>query len=421
MAIVVGLLAIEAQMGSKLVDGRRGLAGFVAVTLALLASCTQPQDDEDLYSIQDSAGIRVITITAPPAGMPERSLMTPPVSRLDGNAPPHFERITSGGWLDDGRIVVLDRQADQLHLFSEAGEFIRSFGRSGDGPGEFANIATVTVAAGDSIIVLDRRHNRISVFHPDNGFVRDLSIRSDSAGDFPNDIWAISPDRLALLVYHEDLSWMETYDGKPFVAQSSISIRMIDGGGAMRAGPVRYAGGKFAQFSFGSGGLPLSPDPAVAAAAGRVVAGLGEIWELHILDEALALTTVLRWPGNLEPITDADRAEVVEVTRKAMAPLGAERLQQILDITFSPEAVSNYRPAHGRIIVGSDGSIWVARHEPYKPETLWYSFQPNGQPIGTLQLPDQARLLAATESAVMYVLPDSLDVQSVYVSRLARH
>ena len=37
----------------------------------------------------------------------------------------------------DGRLYVLDRQANQVSAFSHEGEFLRTIGRIGEGPGEF--------------------------------------------------------------------------------------------------------------------------------------------------------------------------------------------------------------------------------------------------------------------------------------------
>jgi hypothetical protein len=396
------------------------MANRTAILAMLASACSQSAERADFYSVRDSAGIQIVTIDAAPWAIPEWSLQLPATVHLDGNAAPYFQRITSARWLSDGDIVVLDRQADQLHLFADDGAFLRSFGRSGDGPGEFANIATVTVAPGDSIIVLDRYNGRVSVFHPADGFVRDFSTRSDSAGISANDAWVLSADRWALLTYREDLSWMDRYDGKPFISEAELGVSIIDAAGTRRAGPIDYPGGRFAQFAWGSGGLPLSPDPVVSGGNRRVVVGTGESWELHVLDESLGLTAIVRWPSNREPITDADRAEVMQSIRTSMAPLGNDRMEEILDISLSAEAVPAFRPAHGRILVGADGTIWVARFEPYKSEALWYFLDPAHRPAGRIQLPEQAWLLAASNRALMYVLADSLDVQSVYVAGIRR-
>lgn len=59
-----------------------------------------------------------------------------------------------------GEIAVFDANAD----------FVRTIGRSGQGPGELGNIRYVAVSQGDSVLVMDR--TRLTLFTPDGSYVR---------------------------------------------------------------------------------------------------------------------------------------------------------------------------------------------------------------------------------------------------------
>ncbi len=52
-----------------------------------------------------------------------------------------------------GRMFIVDGVSTQIHLFSPSGEYVRSFGRQGQGPGEFEALGRATVAA-DRLVVL---------------------------------------------------------------------------------------------------------------------------------------------------------------------------------------------------------------------------------------------------------------------------
>lgn len=63
----------------------------------------------------------------------------------------------------DGEIIVLDAQWGQVRVYGQDGTFLRSFGRSGEGPGEFILPVTMTVTSG-RVRVFDARLQRIVTF-----------------------------------------------------------------------------------------------------------------------------------------------------------------------------------------------------------------------------------------------------------------
>lgn len=70
----------------------------------------------------------------------------------------------------NSRIYVAD-SSDRIHVVSFTGEFLLSFGRSGEGPGEFNTPRDVSSDAEGNIYVADARNNRIQKFGPDGAFV----------------------------------------------------------------------------------------------------------------------------------------------------------------------------------------------------------------------------------------------------------
>jgi hypothetical protein len=83
--------------------------------------------------------------------------------------------------MKDGSIVIADQADGMLRIVDGTGRVRRSWGRVGDGPGEFRSLSWVSACGGDSLYVWDARALRLSVIHPVTGYVRQMSAPA-SAG-----------------------------------------------------------------------------------------------------------------------------------------------------------------------------------------------------------------------------------------------
>lgn len=86
--------------------------------------------------------------------------------------------------LDDGTIVVGNSGNTEVLLFSSSGSHPRSFGRSGNGPGEFSALDGVFSHIGDSIAVSDGFLRRLSIFDSDGNLGRTVNLAQ--LADFPS-------------------------------------------------------------------------------------------------------------------------------------------------------------------------------------------------------------------------------------------
>ncbi len=66
-----------------------------------------------------------------------------------------------------GRILVLDRQTQEIRMFGPDGAFIRLVGRVGGGPGEYRETNGLRIAPDGRIWVNDYENNRLTVFTAD--------------------------------------------------------------------------------------------------------------------------------------------------------------------------------------------------------------------------------------------------------------
>jgi sugar lactone lactonase YvrE len=81
-----------------------------------------------------------------------------------------------------GNIYVLDAGNHRVQKFSQDGTFISSFGRQGQGPGEFQMPLSIDCDGNGQLYLPDAHNQRISIFSPDGTLVESLNMREHMAG-----------------------------------------------------------------------------------------------------------------------------------------------------------------------------------------------------------------------------------------------
>jgi hypothetical protein len=122
----------------------------------------------------------VVTISASDlARAPRLTISSTPIWRIggDGDGPYGFARIVGGTFMRDGVVGVLEANPPEVRVFSATGQHVLSFGRSGRGPGEFAQVQRLVPHAGDSLVV--SQITRVSVF--DNRGTHSRTINTATA------------------------------------------------------------------------------------------------------------------------------------------------------------------------------------------------------------------------------------------------
>ena len=79
----------------------------------------------------------------------------------------------------NGAWFILDGTARRIHRLSPAGELLGSFGRQGEGPGEFPGRPVALAVHGDTIAVMEHDGRRLHLFDPEGGFLAGRLVRLD--------------------------------------------------------------------------------------------------------------------------------------------------------------------------------------------------------------------------------------------------
>lgn len=85
---------------------------------------------------------------------------------------------------DDGNVYLLDSQLNEVKIFSADGEFIRSIGREGEGPGEFKAASALFFTKDGNIAVVQTLPAKVVLLTPEGDPAGEMQIPKPADGGF---------------------------------------------------------------------------------------------------------------------------------------------------------------------------------------------------------------------------------------------
>ena len=267
-----------------------------------------PKYDGDIFAYE-----KVLTIRPDPAA-PESYLGPPGAMTMS----------------EDGTIFVADGRAGRVVAFSSDGAFLRTYGRRGQGPGEFRFPALLEVID-DALWAQDLSGQRTHVFSLDGSFLRTVGIPGPPRGLIDGYWWFLADGRI--VIYEVGMLRDEEH------TYQRAEMRVMDAEGnvlASRETPWLPATERF---------QPADRSEAVTLelqfrgfSEGRYARQHGFFLmsadqpEVRVYDLDGDLTRILRIDLPPRPVTDEDRATALA------------RLEDELQRALNPDESSSYRP-----------------------------------------------------------------------------
>ena len=347
------------------------------------------------------------------------------VGAIDGDEWDVFGRVSAVGFGESGNLYVMDDQGGRIVVVSQEGEFVREFGRIGDGPGEFSASSNTavgfTVLRDGRTVVFDPGHLAFQVFGSDGEFERSVRMPGSSMYLI---IRTLTPAR----------------DGQNVITTSVGAFGMGGGAADDPEPPFRpvyrlvLTGDEAVQDTVVRAWRPSGDAsgfrPALVARAlpdGGLVYTDSSAYAIKVATRDGDLTRVLTRPFRPEPVTDRIRDEEIERQLKeneeryagsgdrfaaARAELGRERIGSM---EFYHEV-----PVVRTLRTSWEGTIWVRRRgDGPASDGPIDLLTADGRYIGTLAASATAMPSAfGPDGLVAFRERDEFDVSRVVVKRL---
>lgn len=296
------------------------------------------------------------------------------VGSLDGDGQDLFGDIRDIELGPSGALYVLDGQAEEVRVFGPDGDYLRTLGRSGQGPGELRRPAGMTFDPDGTLWILNWGNARYTGFDPSTGEVvkerrRLVSFtvipwpgRFDREGRLL-DIGLTKDGQQAILrldtafVPHDTLLMPEAHD------ESQISF--LRDGQRVMAVPT-----------------PFTPQPTWSPRPeGGIVVGEGDAYRLHRVEFDADTVMTIEVLRELVPVTRAERDSALAAFEETARMAGGARPDREPRI---PAA----KPAHGPLFVDDQDRIWVRRTLVPGTVAAWDVIADDGRLLGQVPIPD---------------------------------
>ena len=376
------------------------------VLAVVLAGCGAGGGAGDAM-VRDSAGITIVESTYRAEPMAPFTIVPEPevqIGQLDGPAEYTFRTITGARRLADGRILVAD--IDRIHIYDAAGTHLTTFGRAGEGPGEFGRVRSVVVCGGE-IIVGDFTRPHLAVFDDQGDYLR-TDPMPPSGAPFPLGLESCTTDGAPLL-----RSANVFVLGAPGLSDSTavITLMRMRGPGALdtlaHVPSVRRDGGY---------PPPFSSTTLLAYRDSTIYALESDRIELRSYGYEGGLRRIARIETTPRPVSaddlDRERTAIIEGFPEPM------RAEFRADLEKLPATAT--MPAVSRMRVDPLGRAWLRPYNPrWEPEdTLWSVLDADGAFAGRVALPAGLTVHEIGEDYVLGVWQDELDVSYVRLYRI---
>jgi sugar lactone lactonase YvrE len=314
--------------------------------------------------------------------------------------------VTSVAEDPEGRFYVLNFGDKRILVFDSAGTHLRTIGREGRGPGEFAAPRTLAVAGSDGLFVVDLLLGRVDRFRRSDG--RFLASTLVDAGRMTPMDMRVSPSGAVAVELRSGpsiargggnkppvLARLDTLTGKvtPLAELDTVARREV----------VTETGEKRRRVQVMD--LPFSPRPVWALdARGDAVFGNGA--EFAVYRSAGAGRQLLfREERQAPPVTERDKERFFDNPHQ-------KAFRGNIDFPRTKAFYSG-------LFVDADERVWLRVPTQAEGES-WEVRERAGRKLGEVTLPARSRLVGVSSRALYVIQVDEDDVETLHRYRVVR-
>lgn len=384
---------------------------LVLTTPILAAACTRDDAPTADYVLNYEGVTPVINTSAPPPARLDLVVSIGPKTLTDSGSPEEFGRVSSVAIGPNEEVFVADDINHEVRVFGLDGAHHRTFGREGEGPGEFNSLNSVAWA-GDRLLTFDPDLGRIGEWSTEGEWLGQRATRAGVTGvpasvrlygvgpDEAFHFALLGPDLQRFYVGHDSrgetgdtLAWMQA----PPIGRPAIVCEFED---RIAFFPIPFAP-RFLQHP-GPGGVLYS--------------ALSSDYRIFVTrSDGAEVLMVIERPLPIESFSTAEwRAANAEYY---------EWRENRSDASCDPRnpARPDARPFIEDLFVAPDGKLWV--EVVRAAGNRWEVFDSEGSLLASVPAPPRRTEHVAPAFGPDYLLTirrDSLDLDHVDVWRLER-
>lgn len=360
----------------------------------------------------------------PRAALSEWTVDKTPLLMLeeDGSREKQFLRIAGAVRLSSNLIAVVNGASNDIRLFDDRGTFVRSFGRSGSGPGEFQRIGWVG-RLHDTLFVADPSLQRVTAVALERTprLVRSAQLTARGGRGYFGVEGRVRDGRWLVIT-----SISPGFDGPPNVHRLPMSAGIIAAAGdgdvswlAERPGLAVFVHNPTGNIKQASVGLAAFTPYLHAVASGRFVwcAESGSDM-LERFDVENGERRSIRLPL---PKVRPSRAIVAAARAREEALARGDRARSWTAAKFSPKNMLEYLPRFETLIPGPSAELWVQRYSGIHSDSAQYLVVDSAlAPVAWVRVAAGFRVHEVGMDYVLGVHKDDDGLETVRMYRLKR-
>jgi hypothetical protein len=283
---------------------------------------------------------------------------------------------------EDGTAFLLDMTECRVLAYAASGQFLRSFGRRGQGPGEFSWPMIIRLSPAGEVLVEDFSGRKVSVFSPDGRFQRAISTALGSG--FTN------------LTIHPKSGYVAQQRSGD---SSDIAYHLRKFGPVFEPGPILES----------RPGLdPLTKKFRLGALFWYVIDARGRIF---VVDEEAYAVRVYSPEGRLERRITRDFEPIRSTPEERKSPEGLPR-----GVTLPAVETPKYEAAIRNCLLDESGRLFInVREKNLRQGTSIVDvFDPEGRYIARMELPGRP---VVWKNGRVYLISENEDGLGVLRSR----
>jgi hypothetical protein len=341
----------------------------------------------------------------------------------DGTPATQFVRIVGVARLSNGSIAVANRGTNDIRVFDARGRHVATFGRTGEGPGEFRRLDWVG-RSGDTLWFFDSGVMRVTgVLVTARAELAGITriIATGNRGSFR------VTGRLADGRFVATTNVSPTFEGSPGVHRypGSAGIIVATGDGEVNwlgdfksaANFVHNPTGDVKQAA--TGPIAFSPWLYSATTSGHVWIGdSGGDSVVVVRGRDLSRVTIRVPFDRRVPSRElVNKAREEELALNKTSPVG----KAFTEAKFSAKYLPELLPFFESLLPGFQDEVWILEYTGNRQSPAKYIvLDANGRPKGSVTVPGGSRIREVGLDYVILVHQDQDEVESVRVHRLQR-